>query len=136
MSRFNWSWDVDTSTIKKANENEILTGLTERQLKIPKTWKNPSGDWHLGTKAIYELYSKPVKERINGPLKEEFQKENKMAIAEAMKELKKHEKEIGSKTKNLSDKEDRDEINAKLELLKEAEKLEIESPIADWALKW
>uniref|UniRef100_A0A914NZ10 Peptidase S8/S53 domain-containing protein n=1 Tax=Panagrolaimus davidi TaxID=227884 RepID=A0A914NZ10_9BILA len=68
---------------------------------------------------------------LQDPLKKEFQKKNKMAIAEAMKELKKHEKEIGSKTKKLSDKEDRDEINAKLELLKEAEKLEIESPIVD-----
>uniref|UniRef100_A0AC34FNT0 Peptidase S8/S53 domain-containing protein n=1 Tax=Panagrolaimus sp. ES5 TaxID=591445 RepID=A0AC34FNT0_9BILA len=123
--------DVDTSTIKKADENGILIGLTERKLKIPKDWKNPSGDWHLGTKPLYELYTKAVKDRINSSKKEELQKKNKSAIAEALKELNEHKKKFGSKTKKISDKEDREEINAKLEYLKEDEKQEIESPIFD-----
>uniref|UniRef100_A0AC35G6U3 Tripeptidyl-peptidase 2 n=1 Tax=Panagrolaimus sp. PS1159 TaxID=55785 RepID=A0AC35G6U3_9BILA len=124
--------DVDTSTIKKADENGILVGLTERKLKIPETWVNPSGKWHLGIKAIYELYSDTVKDKINLPIKEEFQKKNKLAMSKALEEFNEHVKKIGTKTKKISEKEDRDEINAKLEFLKEAEKkIEIESPIAD-----
>uniref|UniRef100_A0A914QQK3 Peptidase S8/S53 domain-containing protein n=1 Tax=Panagrolaimus davidi TaxID=227884 RepID=A0A914QQK3_9BILA len=124
--------DVDTSTIKNADENKILVGLTERKLKIPETWVNPSGKWHLGIKAIYELYSDTVKDKINLPIKEEFQKKNKLAMAKALEEFNGHEKKIGTKTKKISEKEDRDEINAKLEFLKEAEKkIEIESPITD-----
>uniref|UniRef100_A0AC34GUP0 Tripeptidyl-peptidase 2 n=1 Tax=Panagrolaimus sp. ES5 TaxID=591445 RepID=A0AC34GUP0_9BILA len=98
---------------------------------IPEEWKNPSGDWHLGTKPLYELYSKVVKDRINSSKKEELQKKNKSAIAEALKEFNEHEKKFGTKTKKIWDKENREEINAKLEYLKEAEKQEIESPILD-----
>uniref|UniRef100_A0A914QZ11 tripeptidyl-peptidase II n=1 Tax=Panagrolaimus davidi TaxID=227884 RepID=A0A914QZ11_9BILA len=124
--------DVDTSTIRKADKNGILIGLTERELKIPSTWINPSGDWHLGTKAIYELYSKTVKDKISLPIKEKFEKKNKMAIAKVLNELNQHEKNIGIKIKKISDKEDRDEITAKLKFLKDAEKkVEIESPIVD-----
>uniref|UniRef100_A0AC35GQA5 Peptidase S8/S53 domain-containing protein n=1 Tax=Panagrolaimus sp. PS1159 TaxID=55785 RepID=A0AC35GQA5_9BILA len=123
--------DVDTSTVKKADENRILIGLTERELKIPKTWKNPSGDWHLGIKPLHELYSYKIKKRINESKCDEFNKKNKSAIAEAMKELNEHEKKVGTKSKKISDIEDREEINAKLELLKGAEKFEVESPVAD-----
>uniref|UniRef100_A0A914R9R9 Peptidase S8/S53 domain-containing protein n=1 Tax=Panagrolaimus davidi TaxID=227884 RepID=A0A914R9R9_9BILA len=123
--------DVDTSTVKKSDENGILIGLTERELKIPKTWKNPSGDWHVGTKPLHELYSYKIKKRINEAKCDEFNKKNKSAIAEAMKELNEHEKKVGAKSKKISDVEDREEINAKLKLLEGAEKFEVESPVVD-----
>ncbi|XP_050538045.1 tripeptidyl-peptidase 2 [Daktulosphaira vitifoliae] len=61
--------DVDTSTIVKAENNEIK-GLSGRTLKIPNSWINPSGEYHIGIKNAYELYTKNVQQRIEEEKKE------------------------------------------------------------------
>uniref|UniRef100_A0A914PJW8 Peptidase S8/S53 domain-containing protein n=1 Tax=Panagrolaimus davidi TaxID=227884 RepID=A0A914PJW8_9BILA len=55
---------VNTSKIRLMDENNILIGLTGRKLKIPLTWKNPTGEWHLGIESIYELFDKEALEKI------------------------------------------------------------------------
>uniref|UniRef100_A0A914QBJ6 Peptidase S8/S53 domain-containing protein n=1 Tax=Panagrolaimus davidi TaxID=227884 RepID=A0A914QBJ6_9BILA len=55
---------VNTSTIKSVDKNNILIGLTGLNLKIPLTWKNPTGEWHLGIKSIYELFDEEAHEKI------------------------------------------------------------------------
>uniref|UniRef100_A0AC34GTR3 Tripeptidyl-peptidase 2 n=1 Tax=Panagrolaimus sp. ES5 TaxID=591445 RepID=A0AC34GTR3_9BILA len=123
--------DVDTSTIKKADGDGILIGLTERKLKIPKDWRNPSGDWHLGTKPIYELYTTDVLTRIKSAKKSKFEQKINLERIKAMKEMKEHESKVAFSSSKISDFEDRQEITQKLEQLKLAEKEEIESPVAD-----
>uniref|UniRef100_A0A914Y743 Peptidase S8/S53 domain-containing protein n=1 Tax=Panagrolaimus superbus TaxID=310955 RepID=A0A914Y743_9BILA len=47
--------NVETCIIREIDsKNNILVGLNERKLKIPKNWKNPSGKWHLGLKALFK----------------------------------------------------------------------------------
>ena len=62
------SGDVDTSTVRKARDNggeplEII-GLTGRTLKIPVQWRNPTGEWHVGVKAGFELFPVAVRGRL------------------------------------------------------------------------
>nr|AYV89095.1 tripeptidyl-peptidase II [Tetranychus truncatus] len=65
--------DVDTSTVVTCDEgSNIITGLTGRKLKIPSSWTNPTGKWHIGFKNGYELYAKNACSRI----KAEYQRNN------------------------------------------------------------
>uniref|UniRef100_A0A914R3Q3 Uncharacterized protein n=1 Tax=Panagrolaimus davidi TaxID=227884 RepID=A0A914R3Q3_9BILA len=41
---------IDISTIREINGDNVITGLSGKKLKIPLTWKNPSGKWHIGCK--------------------------------------------------------------------------------------
>lgn len=57
-------------------------------LQIPSTWKNPSGNYHLGTKNSFELYPKKVQERLVKERKERFwDPEHKTALANATRSL-------------------------------------------------
>jgi len=58
------SGDVDMSHVQKVDENSELTGLTGRKLKVPSEWKNPTGEYRLGTKSLYQLFPKQLIDRL------------------------------------------------------------------------
>ncbi|CBI17240.3 unnamed protein product, partial [Vitis vinifera] len=49
------SGDIDTSTVVKADSNGCLGGASGASLVVNSSWKNPSGEWHVGYKVVYEL---------------------------------------------------------------------------------
>ena len=58
--------DVDTSTVCTTDvaEGRQIQGLSGRTLTIPNDWVNPSGKWHVGIKALFDLFPSVVKSRI------------------------------------------------------------------------
>ena len=60
------SGDVDTSTVVRTEdcEEREIQGHTGRVLKIPDEWKNPTGEWHVGSKALFELVPTVVRTRL------------------------------------------------------------------------
>lgn len=66
------SGDVDTSMVRTTvgEENREIEGLSGRKLVIPDHWVNPSGHWHIGIKAAFELFPSAVKSRIQVLMKE------------------------------------------------------------------
>ncbi|KAI1720264.1 subtilase family domain-containing protein [Ditylenchus destructor] len=110
------SGDVDTSTIKT----------------IPPEWKNPTGKYHVGLKPIYELYPGGLLKRIKEERKDDlWDSQHKLCVADVLRQITKHEEEIGGTSEKLIDKNARENLNYQLEYLRNIDKAEDLGPVAD-----
>ncbi|XP_076435935.1 tripeptidyl-peptidase 2-like isoform X2 [Babylonia areolata] len=110
------SGDVDTSTVVKAKDGEIA-GLTSRKLKIPDSWTNPSGKWHVGQKPAFELYPKPLAERMKKERREHlWDPPHRVALAEASRRLEEFDAQRGPGT-SMEDTLMREELQTQVDLL-------------------
>ncbi|XP_076356359.1 tripeptidyl-peptidase II isoform X2 [Tachypleus tridentatus] len=115
--------DVKTSTIVEAKDGEI-EGITGRKLKIPDSWHNPGGKYHIGVKNGYELYPKVLKERIQSGWKEnEWDPNHKLVQAEAIRCLQEFDnKHPDSSQLTAEERLEREELDARVEVLTTLEK--------------
>ncbi|XP_071441524.1 tripeptidyl-peptidase 2 [Hetaerina americana] len=112
--------DVDTSTVVEAKNGEIV-GLTGRKLKIPCSWKNPSGVYHIGIKNAFELYPSKLKERVEKRRKEElWDPQHKLALAQATRKL--IEFDLKNPQPTGKDKLKKEDLEAQIEVLNNLEK--------------
>jgi hypothetical protein len=79
------SGDVNTSTVVKASSGHTIRGKSGKTLQLNPGWKNPSGEWHVGMKAAYELYPGPLKSRISASRKEKMAKALAVQLSEAQR---------------------------------------------------
>ncbi|XP_024939416.1 tripeptidyl-peptidase 2 isoform X3 [Cephus cinctus] len=113
--------DVDVSKVVQA-ENEIIVGLTGRKLKIPTSWVNPSGDYHIGVKNAFTLYPGKLRERVEAERKKRFWDDgHKTNLAEATRQLQEFETKIPQPS-TAEEKLDKEELEARVEVLANAEK--------------
>lgn len=123
--------DVDTSTTRSVKDGTI-EGLTGRKLTIPEKWTCPTGQYHIGIKPIFELYTKGVKTRVISERKEEVVgPSHNGATAEALKQLTVHETEVGGTSEKISDKWTREDLACKVEFLKSMASVADVGPVAD-----
>ncbi|CAG0918332.1 unnamed protein product [Notodromas monacha] len=117
------SGDVDTSTVVEKGPDGVIVGLSGRKLKIPDSWKCPSGKFHIGLKDISTLYPKSVAERVMKERKTKvWDSAHKLAVANAVKEFKDFEKSKSSEEVDLEVKFQSDELEARVEVLSAAER--------------
>ncbi|CAK1602567.1 unnamed protein product [Parnassius mnemosyne] len=117
--------DVDTSTVTRKVVDGYITGITGRKLKIPETWKNPTGAWRTGVLYPFSIYPTKLKERVQEHRKEHLWDIGyKQAFAEANAKLNEFETDVASKNSNLSPDEKilKEELEARVETLQAAEK--------------
>jgi len=71
--------------------------------KVPSNWVNPSGNYRLGKKALFELCSAPLRERLRRERKEKlWQPNNTEYIAKVQKKLVELKNTISNKTSSSS----------------------------------
>lgn len=96
------SGDVDTSTVKKVDADGTITGLSGRKLKIPESWVNPTGGYHLGIKAINELYAEDLLKRVQEEKKASHTESDlSLAIADVLRQINAHETDVGGSSTKL-----------------------------------
>ncbi|XP_060515966.1 tripeptidyl-peptidase 2 [Cylas formicarius] len=113
--------DVNTSTIVKPEDGYIV-GLTGRKMKVPSEWKNPSGEYRIGVKNAFYLYPDKLKERV----KSEYKKKNwdeghRKIISEVNRDLAEFESRHSSNNLNENEKLEKENLEAKLEILNHLE---------------
>ncbi|GAB2265195.1 tripeptidyl-peptidase II Tpp2 [Dionaea muscipula] len=81
------SGDIDTSTVVKADGDGCIRGASGASLAVNPSWKNPSGEWHVGSKLVYELFTVTLTSRLKKERKKKWDEKNQAAIAVAVKNL-------------------------------------------------
>ena len=118
--------DVDTSTVVKIDpETKTITGVTGRKLTVPDNWSCPTGDFHIGVKNAYELYPKPLRDRMA----KEYTEKNvtpgqQQALAKALLNMNKFKQRTESNQNGLSpdEKLEKEEAQAVIDSLKGLDK--------------
>uniref|UniRef100_A0A1B6LQD6 Tripeptidyl-peptidase 2 n=1 Tax=Graphocephala atropunctata TaxID=36148 RepID=A0A1B6LQD6_9HEMI len=117
--------DVDTSAVLQSVDG-VLQGLTGRKLKVPPSWKNPTGNYHLGVKCAFEIYPKKVQERLTKERKDKlWDPEHKTALGDATRNLNainKEQEANKSSTVSREEKLKKDEAEALVDVLNTLEK--------------
>ncbi|KAH6782852.1 tripeptidyl peptidase ii [Perilla frutescens var. hirtella] len=129
------SGDVDTSTIVKADDNGCIRGTSGNSLVVNSSWKNPSGEWHIGCKLLYELFTSTLTDRLKKERKKKWDEKNQEAIAEAVKQLDDFDKRH-TKVEDTNLKKKREDLQSRVDLLrKQADNYDDKGPIID-AVVW
>ncbi|KAL9240459.1 hypothetical protein vseg_014675 [Gypsophila vaccaria] len=129
------SGDVDTSTVVKADEHGRICGASGASLVVNPSWKNPSGEWHVGYKLVYELFTDNLTSRLKKERRKKWDEKNQEAIAEAVTNLhnfdQKHKKVDELDLKRL-----REDLQSRVDFLqKQADSYDDKGPVID-AVVW
>ncbi|KAI9384993.1 hypothetical protein POPTR_012G142200v4 [Populus trichocarpa] len=129
------SGDIDTSKVVKADANGCIQGALGASLVVNSSWKNPSGEWHVGYKFLFELLTGTLTSRLKKERKKKWDEKNQEEIAKAVKHL----DEFNQKHSNPEDadlKRVREDLQNRIDLLrKQADVYDDKGPIID-AVVW
>ncbi|CAE6185616.1 unnamed protein product [Arabidopsis arenosa] len=129
------SGDIDTSTVVKANEDGHIRGASGAPLVVNSSWKNPTGEWRVGFKLVYQLFTDDLTSRVKKERRKSWDEKNQEEIAKAVNNLydfdQKHSKVEDAKLKKT-----REDLQSKVDFLKkQADKYEDKGPVID-AVVW
>jgi tripeptidyl-peptidase-2 len=109
------SGDVDTSTVVEAADG-TLKGLSGRALKLGD-WTNPTGKYHVGLKAAYELFPGGLVGRLKTERAKDWDAAQRALLTELKRQLVAWDAEHAKPTREQ--KKERDELVRRIDLLKE-----------------
>ena len=104
------SGDVVMSAWIKPQEG-IITGASDRPLKISPEWNNPTGQYRVGIKAGYDIFPSPLVSRLKQERKQAF-----------LKQQRKREKQLVAASERSNSKVPLKERKTRLSLLRSAMK--------------
>ncbi|XP_041002868.1 tripeptidyl-peptidase 2-like [Juglans microcarpa x Juglans regia] len=129
------SGDVDTSKVVKTDADGCIRGASGTTLVVNSSWKNPSGEWHVGYKLVYELFTDTLTSRLKKERKKKWDEKNQEEIAKAVKHLDEFDQKH-TKVEDTNLKRAREDLQNRIDILrKQAESFDDEGPVID-AVVW
>ncbi|XP_057476526.1 tripeptidyl-peptidase 2-like isoform X2 [Actinidia eriantha] len=129
------SGDIDTSNVVKADADGCISGASGASLVVNSSWKNPSGEWHVGYKLVYEFFTDTLTSRLKKERKKKWDEKHQEAIAEAIKHLNEFDKKH-VKVEEASFKRAREDLQNRVDFLrKQADSYDDKGPVID-AVVW
>ncbi|KAG9441237.1 hypothetical protein H6P81_017091 [Aristolochia fimbriata] len=129
------SGDIDTSKVVKADADGFIKGASGASLQVNPKWENPSGEWHVGCKFLYELFTDDLTSRVKKERKKKWDEKNQEAISEALKHLNEFDQKH-NKTEDNDLKKLREDLQNKVDFLrKQSEAYDDKGPVID-AVVW
>ncbi|MBA0679860.1 hypothetical protein Goari_011606, partial [Gossypium aridum] len=130
------SGDVDTSKVVKADGDGRIRGASGwASLVVGSSWKNPSGEWHVGYKLVYELFTDSLTSRLKKERKKKWDEKNQEEIAKAVMHLDKFEQKH-TKVEDPKLKRVRGDLQNRIDILRnQADTYDDKGPVID-AVVW
>ncbi|XP_027110305.2 tripeptidyl-peptidase 2 isoform X1 [Coffea arabica] len=129
------SGDIDTSTVVKVDADGCIRGASGTSLVVNSSWKNPSGEWHVGYKFVYELFADTLTSRLKKERKKKWDESHQEAVAAAVKQLDEFDKKH-TKVEDTNLKSAREDLKNRLEILRtQADSYDDKGPVID-AVVW
>lgn len=127
--------DVDTSTLAKMDEDGFFTGASGARLQVNLSWTNPTGQWRIGCKRLYEIFDDSLVKRVSGERRKSRTAKYRERLTEALRKLAVFDEGNG---KSLDDaqKKQRQELQSHVDLLQKLDEgFEDTGPVLD-AVVW
>lgn len=129
------SGDVDTSKVVKADADGCIRGASGASLVVNSSWENPSGEWRVGYKLVYELFTGTLTSRLKRERKKKWDEKNQEEIAKAVKHLDEFDQKH-TKVEDANLKRAREDLQSRIDILrKQAESYDDKGPVID-AVVW
>ncbi|KAL5708116.1 tripeptidyl-peptidase II [Ranunculus cassubicifolius] len=129
------SGDIDTSNVVKADADGYIAGASGSSLAVNPSWKNPTGEWHVGCKLVYDFFPDSLASRLKKERKKRWDEKNQEAIAQAVKQLDEFEQKH-KKVDDINLKGIRGELQNRVDYLRKlADNYDDKGPIID-AVVW
>ncbi|CAI5460083.1 unnamed protein product [Closterium sp. Yama58-4] len=110
------SGDVDMSTVVKADKDGYITGASGARLQVNSAWSNPTGEWRVGVKPLYHVLNETVLDRVKKERRKKWDARQQALVTQALRQLAEFESKP-SKGKDEAGKKEKEELQARLDLL-------------------
>lgn len=96
----------------KLSDDGTIEGLNGVKLEVNPDWTNPSGEWRVGYKRVYQLFTSTLRDRITKERRKAFEKKQQAAVREAVAAL-------AAAEQKGAEKKEKAELEARIKMLEE-----------------
>ena len=114
------SGDVDMSTeISADDEGYLASPLTGTRMRVQPDWRNPSGKWRVGCKRLFDVFTKPLRERIKAHRARGWEEAQRLLVNGAHEQLAAFQRQPQAQQQGEEGRRQQAELEGRIKLLQD-----------------